>query len=83
MSKLQPPKNYRPAEELVVRHRRKYVTHWRTRGNLFWFIRLVEEVIELGLALAGLHKDEPRHELKQIGSICINWIEYMFESSDE
>ena len=73
----------RPAEEIVVKHRRKYLTHWRTKSNLYWFVCLVEEVFELGFALLRLHRHSPNHELRGIASVCINWIEYRYEKKDE
>ena len=71
------------AEQTVMKYRRKYISHWRTRGNLYWFTHLVEEVIELGFSLVGLHKDPPELELKQIASICINWLEHRSEATNE
>lgn len=86
-----PMSDLRPAEELVVRHRRKYLTYWRERENLYWFIRLVEEMIELGLLLVGLlqysqkkgwHKESPQRELMGIASICINWLEMLSDDGE-
>ncbi len=81
----------RPAEEIVIRRRREFITTWRGRSNLFWFIRLLEEILELGLSLMGLiqyskekgwHKETVSRELMGIASICINWIEYLGEETE-
>ncbi len=45
------------------------------RDDSYWFARLVEEVGELGASLVQDHPDTPDHELIQIASICINWLE--------
>ena len=63
------------SEWLVIRERRKYKSHWRTKPDRYWYWRLLQEVVELGLALLGVHKDMPEWELKQISGICINWHE--------
>lgn len=57
---------------LAIYHRET----WRNKHQWFWFLSLLEEVLELGLSLLGLHKDRPEHELKQIAAICINWWDY-------
>lgn len=48
---------------------------WRDEGNHYWLARLQQEVAELVLALVGQHDDLPSHELGQIATICINWLE--------
>jgi len=57
----------------VIRLSNRYRYYWKTKGNLYWSYRLVGEVIELFLSLAKLHKDDPKWELLQIASICLNW----------
>jgi hypothetical protein len=53
---------------------------WRDKPDRFWYLGLLEEVAELGLALLGWHKhpypddDTVDWELRQIGSIAMNWI---------
>jgi len=55
---------------------------WQDKGKWHWYFGLVEEVLELGLALLGIHKhnrwerpDETvQHKLAQVGSIAINWL---------
>ena len=62
-------------EVLLCKERHK--TTWRDgRGECRWFLSLLEEVCELGLAILGLHKDTVQHELIQIAAICMNWQEY-------
>ncbi len=48
---------------------------WLNRSRWGWFLGLVEEVVELGLALAGLHPHSADFELGQIASIAMNWHE--------
>lgn len=60
---------------------------WQDAPTWKWYLGLVEEVAELGLALLGLHKhrdgpntDTVDWELRQIGSIALNWIRKRDES---
>lgn len=46
---------------------------WQDKPDWFWFLSLLEEVGELGMALLGLHEHAPEFELAQIASIAINW----------
>ena len=64
----------RPVERLVISHRRKYITYWKECSDWYWLFRLFQEVLELAGSLIGLHKHKPEDELKQIASICINWL---------
>lgn len=50
---------------------------WKDKSRWFWYWSLVEEVIELGLSLLGLHKDPPKLELLQIGSVSINFLRHL------
>jgi hypothetical protein len=61
--------------ELKERHK----TTWRDKPEWYWFISLLEEFIELGLSLIGLHKHKPELELSQIAAICLNWLEMRAE----
>lgn len=63
------------AEKEVLKLKRKHRLTWRDRSDWFWFFGLLEEVAELGLALAGLHKGPVDWELKQISAIAMNWLE--------
>jgi len=62
-------------EELTIRRKRRYKNYWRDKSDWYWLYRLLQEVAELTGSLLGIHKDSPRHELEQIASICMNWIE--------
>lgn len=57
-------------------------TTWRDKPEWFWFISLLEEFVELGLSLAGLHKHRPELELSQIAAICLNWLEMREERTE-
>lgn len=46
---------------------------WHGKSILFWYVSLIEEVIELGLSLLHLHKHKPSLELMQISSVAINF----------
>ena len=48
---------------------------WRYEGDHYWLARLQQEVAELTLALDGQHEGPVNHELLQIATICINWLE--------
>jgi hypothetical protein len=50
-------------------------TTWRNRDENYWFLRLAEEVGELGASLANDHDDPPELELRQIAAICLNWLD--------
>ena len=63
------------ALEMVIEQRDKHAETWRDKPDWFWFVSLMEEIIELGLALVGQHNHSPEHEMAQISSICINWID--------
>jgi len=60
---------------MVLEIRERHRANWRDKSDAYWFMRLVEEVGELGASLAGDHDDTPEHELIQIASICMNWLE--------
>ena len=50
-------------------------SRWRDRDDAYWFARLMQEVGELSSSLVGDHEDPPEHELRQIASIALNWLE--------
>lgn len=54
----------------------RHAHRWQDRDDHYWFARLSQEVGELGSSLVGDHKDPPEHELRQIGSIAINWLRH-------
>lgn len=47
---------------------------WWDKPESHWLASLMEEVLELALALEGKHEHTPELELKQIGSIAIGWL---------
>ena len=62
-------------DRLALQMRHRYRSHWRDRSELFWLSRLMQEVGELSAALTDNHDDSPDHELLQIASICLNWLD--------
>lgn len=48
---------------------------WRDKPESYWLFRLLEEVTELAGSLFGNHKHPVEWELKQIASICLNWLD--------
>lgn len=65
--------------EQVIRLKNKHKDTWRDRSQWYWMYCLLEEVVELGLALIGLHEGPVEWKLLQIATICLNWIEYRKE----
>lgn len=59
---------------VVLRLQNKYKNYWHEKSDAYWFWRLLQEVIELGFSLVGLHKDPSKWEKMQIAAICINWM---------
>ena len=62
-------------EATVLSLKRVHKNTWTDKPSAFWFFGLLEEVVELGLSLLGLHRHAPEYELKQISSIALNWME--------
>ena len=68
----------------VLRYKHKYRQHWRDRSEEWWFIRLQQEVGELADTFTGELEEAIRtHELRQIASICFNWLDKRGEYEDE
>jgi len=59
----------------LIEYAQDYRHLWRLEGDHYWLARLQQEVAELTLALDGQHEDRPAHELLQIATICINWLD--------
>ena len=59
----------------VIALKNKYRGKWRGKPNSYWFARLIQECGELGSSLVGDHDDAVEQELRQIASICLNWLE--------
>ena len=56
---------------------------WRDEPETVWLAGLREEVAELAQSLEGKHEHTPEHELRQIASICLNWLEMRQEREAE
>jgi hypothetical protein len=69
--------------KLVLRLQAAYQEHWRDQPEELWLGGLVEELKELKNALKGEHSDSPDHELVQIASIALNWLEHRGADCDE
>ena len=71
------PRDYSTENPLqnVIGLRDEHAQTWRNMPEDYWYSRLVQEVIELGLAMDGRHIDTPDWELTQIAAICLNWLE--------
>lgn len=48
---------------------------WRDEHESYWLARLQQEVAELVLTLDKQHDGPREHELLQIATICINWLD--------
>jgi hypothetical protein len=59
----------------VLRLKDAHKSTWSDKPTWYWYLGLLEEVGELFLSLLRLHKDSPEHELKQIATIAMNWLE--------
>lgn len=59
----------------VMQMKAKYARQWWDKPESYWFARLIQECGELGSSLVGDHEDTVEHELKQIASICLNWLD--------
>lgn len=67
----------------TLEYKRKYITYWRDKPEHWWSARLLQEVGELGDTFTG-ETNEPRsHELRQIASMCLNWLDMRGEYEDE
>lgn len=52
-----------------------YDAHWRDKDESWWLARLLQEVGELADTFTEETEDERQHELRQIASICLNWLD--------
>lgn len=59
----------------VIDYKKKYATYWRTLPEVWWFPRLLQEIGELADTFTGETEDTRTHELRQIASICLNWLD--------
>jgi hypothetical protein len=75
--------NWEPKEVGVVTHidnvvlatRHEHRNSWRDQDDEYWLARLYEEIDELTASVSGAHDDSVEHELVQIASICMNWLD--------
>jgi hypothetical protein len=61
--------------DLVLEMKAKYAGYWNLEDNDYWLARLMQEVGEAASVLANDHDDTLEHELRQIASIALNWLE--------
>ena len=59
----------------VIELKRKHSSTWQNKSDWFWALALLEEVLELLLALVSLHRGPVEWELTQISSMAMNWME--------
>lgn len=59
----------------VIALKQQYAEKWRDKPESYWLMRLIQEIGELASALANDHEHTPDHELEQIASITLNWLE--------
>ena len=64
---------------LVIRHQAAHAHLWRDRDDNYWLQRLMTEVGEASGVLALDHDDTLEHELTQIASIAISWLQLLAE----
>jgi len=68
------------ATAMIWNNAEGHLNTWQKESPRRWWWGLVEEVVELGLALIGRHRhgisteDVIEHELVQIGGIVLNWL---------
>ena len=62
--------------EAIAEYTEQHNQYWRDKAQWYWMWRLIQEVFELLFSLIGVHKDKPEWELRQISSICANWLDY-------
>ena len=53
----------------------KYKKQWRYKEYHYWLMRLMQETGELASVLANDHDHTQEHELRQIASIALNWLD--------
>jgi len=59
----------------ILQYRHRYRDYWRRQPEEWWLARLMQEVGELADTMTGETGDTRNHELRQIASICINWLD--------
>jgi len=61
----------------------RYASYWRDKPESYWLARLHEEVAELTLTLDGQHEGPVALELREIASMCLNWLDKRGEYEEE
>lgn len=69
------------AIDLVAAKAIQHRYNWRGETESYWLQRLMQEVGELASVMAGDHTDTIEHELTQIASICVNWLDMRYNTS--
>jgi hypothetical protein len=64
-------------DKLFLQRVTSHDNHWLDKDPTYWFLRLTQEIGELGGVLAGDHDDPIELELSQIAGICLNWLRRM------
>ena len=59
----------------ILQYKQSYQDYWRRQPEEWWLARLLQEVGELADTLTGETNDPVEHELRQIASICMNWLD--------
>ena len=67
----------------ILALKRRYKFYWRGKPQSYWLARLQEEVAELTLTLDEQHKGPVSLELREIASICLNWLDMRGEWTEE
>ena len=61
--------------KILLDYKRRFRDYWRDEPENYWFMRLMQEIGELADTFTGETQDDRAHELRQIASICMNWLE--------
>jgi hypothetical protein len=59
----------------ILKLKEKHRETWHDKSDAFWLAQFLEEIAELILSIHGKHNHSPDVELRQIASICLNWLE--------
>jgi len=60
----------------ILQYKHRYWDYWREHPEEWWLARLMQEVGELADTFTGERPDDARpHELRQIASLCMNWLD--------
>ena len=59
----------------VLVYKNRFREYWTDQPDSYWFMRLMQEVGELADTFMEETQDDRAHELRQIASICLNWLD--------